>query len=89
MRHCDCQCLECPADFVTSPDALRSLADDHRLCGMPAKFRWSMQRAAAEMARLRLTNSELEAITTCIRDDEASTAYDRAAVLRGLLERTQ
>ena len=34
-----------------------------------------------------LTDAEREAVETCIADDEAATAYTRAATLRGLLER--
>ena len=41
----------------------------------------------AEIARLRLTDAERDAIESCIADDEAATAYVRAATLRGLLER--
>lgn len=37
--------------------------------------------------KLKLTAAEREAIEGCIRDDEAATAYDRADILRGLLER--
>jgi len=36
-----------------------------------------------------LTDAEREAIAACIADDEAATAHERAATLRGLLERTQ
>ena len=34
-----------------------------------------------------LTDSEREAIASCIADDEAATAYDRADTLRSMLER--
>ena len=34
-----------------------------------------------------LTDEEREAIESCIADDEAATAYQRADTLRGLLER--
>jgi hypothetical protein len=34
-----------------------------------------------------LTDEEREAIASCIEDDEAATAYTRAAALRGLLDR--
>jgi hypothetical protein len=34
-----------------------------------------------------LTDAEREAIESCIADDEAATAYQRADTLRGLLER--
>ena len=34
-----------------------------------------------------LTDEERQAIAACIADDEAATAYTRAATLRGLLER--
>ena len=34
-----------------------------------------------------LTDEEREAIASCIADDEAATAYTRAAALRGLLDR--
>lgn len=34
-----------------------------------------------------LTDAEREAVESCIADDEAATAYTRAATLRGLLER--
>jgi hypothetical protein len=35
-----------------------------------------------------LTDEERAAIESCVADDEAATAYERAATLRGLLERT-
>ena len=41
----------------------------------------------SELARLRLTDAEREAVESCIADDEAATAYTRADTLRGLLER--
>ena len=34
-----------------------------------------------------LTDEEREAIASCIADDEAATAYDRADTLRSMLER--
>jgi len=34
-----------------------------------------------------LTDTEREAVETCIADDEAMTHHSRAAILRGLLER--
>jgi hypothetical protein len=34
-----------------------------------------------------LTDAEREAIATCIADDEAATAHERADTLRGLLDR--
>jgi hypothetical protein len=34
-----------------------------------------------------LTDDERGAIESCVADDEAATAYERAATLRGLLER--
>ncbi len=40
-----------------------------------------------EIARLRLTAEERDAIVEAIADDEAASAYDRAAVLRSLLAR--
>jgi hypothetical protein len=40
-----------------------------------------------EVARLRLTDEEREAIKSCIADDEAATAYTRADTLRWLLDR--
>ena len=36
---------------------------------------------------MRLTDAERAAVASCIADDEAATAYTRAATLRGLLER--
>lgn len=44
---------------------------------------------ADEIQRLRLTEAEREAVEGCITDDEAATAYTRAATLRGLLERVK
>jgi hypothetical protein len=41
----------------------------------------------SEIARLRLTDAEREAIAACVADDEAATAHERADTLRGLLER--
>lgn len=52
-----------------------------RMCG------FEISKLRAEIARLQFTNAEREALISCIRDDEAATAYDRAATLRGLLER--
>lgn len=43
----------------------------------------------AEIERLRLTDKEKEAIKTAIADDDAATHFNRADVLRRLLERTQ
>ena len=34
-----------------------------------------------------LTDAERAAVASCIADDEAATAYERADTLRGLLER--
>ena len=41
----------------------------------------------SEVERLRLTDTEREAIAACVADDEAATAYGRADTLRGLLHR--
>ena len=38
---------------------------------------------------LTLTDEERAAIASCIADDEAATAYERADTLRGLLDRTE
>ena len=38
-------------------------------------------------AALTLTDSEREAIKSCIADDEAATAYERADTLRALLKK--
>jgi hypothetical protein len=46
-------------------------------------------RLRAEIARLRLTDAEREAVESCIADDEAATAYARADVLRELLKRLE
>lgn len=79
MKHCDCRCVGRAADFAVSPDTLRTLADDHRLCEMPARFRWSMQWAAdeitrlrgdAEVARLRLEAAQAEIAKLCLTDEE-------------------
>jgi hypothetical protein len=48
-----------------------------------------VREAADEIARLRLTDAEREAIAACIADDEAATAHERADTLRGLLTRTK
>ena len=85
MKHCDCRSVGSPADFATSPDTLRTLADDHRLCEMPAKFRWAMQWAAAEIARLRLTDEEREAIEWCA--ERWHTPQHTRDTIRRLLER--
>lgn len=53
--------------------------------------RWINTRPGVALAPLftapSLTDAEREAVETCIADDEAATAYERAAILRGLLER--
>jgi hypothetical protein len=70
-----------------------------------ARLHLLMDEAADEMERLSslgdcpapdnaakqdiLTDAEREAIKSCVADDEAATAYERAATLRGLLERTR
>lgn len=53
MRTCDCKCVDRPGNFTPSPDTICAMADDHRLCEMPARFRWAMQWAAGEIDRLR------------------------------------
>lgn len=45
--------------------------------------------AVVEIDRLRLTAAEREAVLSCVIDDEAATAFERADILRGLLERTK
>ena len=58
-----------------------------RLRGDAEISRLRLQAAHAEVERLRLTDAEREAIATCIADDEAATAHERADTLRGLLHR--
>ena len=58
-----------------------------RLRGDLEVARLRLEAAHAEIGRLRLTDAEREAVRSCIADDEAATAYQRAATLRGLLER--
>lgn len=41
----------------------------------------------AEIARLRLTEKERKAVEDSIKEDEAATHYERADILRGMLER--
>ena len=89
MKHCDCRSLGCPADFAMSPDTLRTLADDHRLCEMPAKFRWAMQWAAEEIERLRLTENERIAIESLIAEEYRRGAYFWADTLKKFLERVR
>lgn len=54
----ECQCFDRsrairrPDAMTFPPSALRTLADDHRLCRMPAKFRWAYQWAADEIERM-------------------------------------
>jgi len=43
----------------------------------------------AEIDRLRLTDEERKAIKESIKDDEAATHYERADILRGMLERLE
>jgi hypothetical protein len=61
------------------------IRDDLRGDAEIARLR--LQAAHAEIERLRLTDAEREAIATCIADDEAATAHERADTLRGLLHR--
>lgn len=53
----DCQCfdrskaIKKPDGISFSASTLRALAADHRLCLMPAKFRWALEWAAGQIER--------------------------------------
>jgi hypothetical protein len=49
----------------------------------------SYEELQEEIARLRLTDAEREAIRASIADDELMHHHARAATLRGLLDRTK
>jgi hypothetical protein len=52
------------------------------------EFQSEIARLQAEIDRLRLTDDEREAIRTAVMEAEAHQHAQRAATLRGLLERT-
>lgn len=66
-------------------EAIRRLAEQDALLSVLCK-RDGSQVVTVTMDGT-LTDAEREAVETCIADDEAATAYTRAATLRGLLER--
>ena len=72
---------------MSDGEGCRCAARSESECGCDAD--WTPQElvdARGEIARLRLTAEEREAIERCIAD---SNSYTRRATLRGLLERTK
>lgn len=79
----DCQCfdrskaIKKPDGIAFSASTLRKLAADHRLCLMPAKFRWALEWAAGQVDKDR------EAYERILSKVENGDITDIVTILRG------
>lgn len=79
----DCQCFDkskavrMPEGTSFSAPTLRALAADHRLCLMPARFRWALEWAAGQVDRDRAAYDRIRSMT------EADEITDVVTILRG------
>lgn len=79
----ECQCfdrskaIKMPEGIAFSASTLRALADDHRLCLMPAKFRWALEWAAGHAEKDRAAYDQIRSMV------EAGDITDIVTILRG------
>ena len=80
------------SDIVEEPRALSGSGDCPKPENManedkPCPYVTGKTTLYCTLTTFTLTDAERDAVASCIADDEAATAYERAATLRGLLER--
>lgn len=79
----DCQCFDkskstpMPDGTSFSAITLRALASDHRLCLMPARFRWALEWAAGQVDKDRAAYDHIRSMT------ESGDITDIVTILRG------